>query len=160
MNGRRQWSSCSRPAANQWVTHHVNESACKLLVLLDDTVCVCSWCVWLDLISEHGVFFNRLILVCCVCICNALYCLQIQTLTFCSTNWSSWRQIPLMSLVTLWPSVLTVRESADLPHGWLVSLGGAKARQQHDSAADHGRNASHTGYTAVLHHLDLLWEPP
>lgn len=62
--------------------------------------------------------------------------------------------------MTLRSSALTVREGADLPHGRLLSLGGAKARQQHDSAADHGRNASHTGYPAVLHHLDLLREPP
>lgn len=68
--------------------------------------------------------------------------------------------------IIVWPQCVCVcvcfivRESAHLPHGWLLSLGGAKARQQHNGAADHGRHASLTWHTAVLHHLDLLWEPP
>lgn len=49
-----------------------------------------------------------------------------------------------------------VRESAHLPHGRLVPLGGAEARQQHISAADHGGHAALQGHPAVLHHLDLL----
>lgn len=52
-----------------------------------------------------------------------------------------------------------VREGAHLPHGWLVPLGGAEARQQHISAADHGGHAAFQGHPAVLHHLDLLREP-